>query len=229
MNVLRPTLLAAALLAAGAAHAADKREARTVAQFSAVMLAAPVRLEVVQGEAEGLVLEGDERSLADIESFVEGGVLKVRVKPSVRYFHGGKITGTLNVRRLERLSIHGSGDLHAARFDAKDFSVSIHGSGNLHIRALTASKLDAGIHGSGDIEVGGRAERFTLDIAGSGDVKAAELESRDVTVNIAGSGDARVWAREQLRVKIAGSGDVRYRGEPKVAPSILGSGTVKRL
>lgn len=229
MNALRRTLIAATLLAATAAHAADKRETRPATQFHAVWISAPVKLEVVQGDTEGLVLQGDERALADIESFVEGNVLKVRVKPGVRYFHGSRVTGTVNVRKLDSLSIHGSGDLHSARVAAQDFAVSIHGSGDVRIESLQAAKLDASIHGSGDLHVGGRAERFALAIAGSGDVRASDLESRDVSVTIAGSGDARVWASEQLQVKIAGSGDVRYRGEPRVSPAILGSGKVKRL
>ena len=230
MNALRRILLAsAALAAAGAVHAADTRENRPVTAFTAIMLAAPVKLELVQGEAEGLVLQGDARALADIESVVEGGVLKVRVKPGVRFLDGGRITGTVQVRQLESLAIHGSGDLNAAKLAARDFALSIHGSGDIRIGTLTATKLDAAIHGSGDIQLAGSAERFALRIAGSGDVKAADLESREVSVSIAGSGDARVWAREQLQVKIAGSGDVRYRGEPKVAPAILGSGTIKRL
>lgn len=229
MNVFRPLFLAAAFACTSVAHGADKRESRPVAAFHAVMLAAPVKLEVVQGDAEGLFLQGDERALADIESVVENGTLRIRVKPGVRHLEGGRITGTVNVRRLDSLSIHGSGDFDAGKLAATRLAVSIYGSGDVRIGELAATKLDVSIHGSGDIHVGGRAERFSLTIAGSGNVKAADLESREVAINIAGSGDARVWAGAQLQVRIAGSGDVRYRGEPKVQRTILGSGSVKRL
>jgi len=222
-------LLLAAAVAAPASHAAEVRQPRPAAGFHTVALSAPVKLQVVQGEAEGLVLEGEERDLADIESFVEAGVLRIRVKPGVHRFDGRRISGTVNARRLQGLSIQGSGDIGAQKLAAQDLAVSIAGSGDVRIGALTAARLDASISGSGDMEVAGRAERVAVKIAGSGDVRAAGLESRDVSVSIAGSGDAKVWASEQLQVRIAGSGDVRYRGEPRVTPSVVGSGTIKRL
>ena len=229
MNAFLRFLLVAAALWVPAAQAADTRQARPAAGFHAIALSAPVKLEVVQGDTEGLVLEGDEFLLADIESGVENGVLRIRVKPGVRYFDGRLVRGTVNARRIDGLSISGSGDIAAAKLATQDLAMSISGSGDLRIGALTATRVDANISGSGDIEMAGRAERLALKIAGSGDVRAAGLESREASVSIAGSGDARVWARDQLQVRIAGSGDVRYRGEPRVQPSILGSGTVKRL
>ena len=76
-------ILCAALalaLATGASQAADRRESRDVDGFSSVTLAAPVDMDIVQGDRESLVLEGDEADLARIETVVESGSLKIRTR-----------------------------------------------------------------------------------------------------------------------------------------------------
>ncbi len=53
-----------------AVPAADRRETRALTGFNAIGLAAPVKVDIVQGDAEGLVLEGDDVALADLETVV---------------------------------------------------------------------------------------------------------------------------------------------------------------
>jgi hypothetical protein len=207
---LRTRIPAALLMAAAlSAAAADSREARQVPGFNGISLAAPIRVEVTQGDSESLVLEGDAKALADIETVVENRLLKIRLKQGVRALWSSKVRAIVTARSIDQLAISGSGDIAAPQ--------------------LRGDSLKIAIAGSGDVSVGGTTGNLSTSISGSGDVKAERLEARSVTVSIAGSGDATVWARETLTVNIAGSGDVRYVGEPAVQKSILGSGSVKRL
>jgi putative autotransporter adhesin-like protein len=231
-RIAAPLALAIAFvsLAAGAADA--KRDTRTVSGFTSLSLAAPIKVELVQGDTESLVLEGDERALEEIETVVEKGALKIRTKnrswtsaPGL-----GKVRAYLTAKTIEGLAISGSGDIRTPSLKTAKLRISISGSGDVRIGSLEGADLDISVSGSGDVQIAaGKADTVTTSIAGSGDIKAGKLQARTAKVSIAGSGDAVVWAKESLNVSIVGSGDVRYYGDPKLQTSILGAGSVRRL
>jgi hypothetical protein len=201
------------LLAATLASGAERREARAATGFSAVNLSAPVNVNLVQGDTEGLVLEGDEAALADLETVVEQGALKIRKISRMDIPAMSKVRVTVNARVIEALRISGSGDITAARLHATTLKIAVSGSGDVR----------------GDVLAAGKADTLSTSIAGSGDVKVGKLAARTAKVSIAGSGDVVVWAREQLSVSLVGSGDVRFYGDPEVKRTIVGSGSVRRL
>ncbi|HEY4997930.1 MAG TPA: head GIN domain-containing protein [Usitatibacter sp.] len=231
MSTLRRIATPFALMAAFVAFAtlaADRRETRPVAGFTGIALAAPINVELVQGDTESLVLEGDEAALAELETVVEQGVLKIRTRLHFTLRSFSKVRARVGAKSIDALRISGSGDIAATKLHATDLKVAIGGSGDVRIGTLSASRLDISVAGSGDVVVGGKADTVSTSIAGSGDVKAGKLEARDARVSIAGSGDAAVWAKESLKVSILGSGDVRYYGDPSLTRSILGPGSVLR-
>jgi hypothetical protein len=215
--------------AALSASAAERRETRAVSGFTTVALAAPIKLQLTQGDSEGLVLEGEEAALADLESVVEQGVLKIRTRSRFATAGMSKVRGSLNVKAIDALRIAGSGDIDAGQLRAAQLKLAISGSGDIRIGALDASSVDVSVSGSGDVVIGGKADAVSTSIAGSGDVKAGKLEARQAKVSIAGSGDATLWAKDSLDVKIVGSGDVRYYGDPSLKKTIVGSGSVRRV
>ena len=230
MKISFRTLLA--FLAAGlalAAAAADKRENRAASGFHGVDMQAPMNLQIVQGEAEGLVLEGDEELLAEIEARVENGVLKIVLRQRINFVRASNLRGTLTAKRIDSVTLAGSGDITAAALRGDRVNASISGSGDLRVAEVEAGRMEAGISGSGTLRLAGKAPSASMRITGSGDIRAEALEARDVDVSIAGSGSARVWATSQLGVRITGAGEVRYRGEPRVERSILGAGSIGRL
>ncbi|HET6263967.1 MAG TPA: head GIN domain-containing protein [Usitatibacter sp.] len=191
--------------------AAAATQAREHSGFSAISLSAPVEVELILGDRESVVLEGDEQVLAVIETAVEQGALHIRRKPGTSGWNSlAPVRARVTARQIRALSVAGSGDIKAAQVSADSLAIAISGSGDVTIG-------------------GGKAQSLTVSIAGSGNVKAAKLDAQSVSVRISGSGDALVWARQSLAVKVAGSGDVTYYGDPAVAQSIAGSGSVRRL
>jgi hypothetical protein len=211
------------------AAAAQRHETRAVSGYHSVGLAAPIRVELVQGDAEGVVLDGDDDALADLETVVEDGSLKIRNKSNVSWANFSKVVAHVSVKSIDALASKGSGDIRAGALQCGDLKLSIAGSGDIRIDALSARDLHVSIAGSGDVLLAGKVNNVSTSIAGSGDMKAAKLESRESHVSIAGSGDALLWAHDAIDVSIVGSGDVRYYGDPKVKSSVLGSGSIKRV
>lgn len=231
MNTFRRIVAAFALMGAFVAFAAlgaDRRETRAVTGFTGLALSAPIHVELVQGDTEGLVLDGDEAALAELEATVEQGVLKIRTRSRVEPRGMARVRARLSAKSIDSLRIAGSGDIDAASLRCAALKLGVAGSGNVRIADLAASSLDVSIAGSGDVTVGGRADTVSTSIAGSGDLRAAKLEARDAKVTIAGSGDVAIWAKQSVNVKIVGSGDVLYYGDPAITRTILGSGSLRR-
>lgn len=226
---LPAALAVIAACATFAVAAADLRESRPVSGFSAIALSAPLKLELVQGDTETLVLEGDERALADLETSVENGALRIRTKSKFSAPWHSKVRAFVTARNIGALGISGSGDITTQALRSPSLKISIAGSGDIYIASLASTNLDVSVSGSGDVYVAGKSDGFETHIAGSGDVKAGKLETRAAKVSIAGSGDATVWAKDSLAVSIAGSGDVRYYGDPAIKKSIVGAGSVRRV
>jgi hypothetical protein len=214
IRIAAPAAVALAFLAL-AAHA-QRHETRPVSGFHAVSLSAPVNVEIVQGDTESLVLDGEEAMLANLETVVEDGALKIRDKSVSHWtWHVDHVVARVTLKNVDAIATKGSGDIKAAALRTDGIHVSIAGSGDVFIGTLTAKRLDVSIAGSGDMLVGGRADQVHTSIAGSGDMKAGGLQSRVSNISIAGSGDAMLWASEAISVSIVGSGDVRYYGDAR--------------
>jgi hypothetical protein len=195
------------------AATATRTETRNLTGFTGLSVAAPIEVELTLGERESVVLEGDEEMLAKLETYVENGSLHIRRKredPDWKFGRKQEMRARITAKRIDAISIAGSGDVHAAKLSGDSLSLSISGSGDIAVD-------------------GGKVGQLAVSIAGSGDVKAVKLDAQAVSVHISGSGNAFVWARQSLAVQVAGSGDVRYYGDPAVSRSVVGSGSVKRL
>ena len=213
------TATLALLAACGATFslAADKVvEPRNVGAFTSIALAAPLRVDLVLGDTDSVVLEGKADRLAMIETTVEGGSLKIRRRKDAATWNwswgwnDAEVRARVTARSIDALGIAGSGDIRAPE--------------------LRGASLKLSVAGSGDIVIGGgKVADLAVSIAGSGDVMTAKLEAQRAKVSISGSGDATVWARETLSVSVAGSGDVRYYGDPALSRSIVGSGDITRI
>jgi hypothetical protein len=220
------TLLAAAT--AFGAQAAE-RQARPVSGFSGISLAAPMKMELVQGDTESLALEGDAEALANIETVVENGTLMIRSRSRWSFGKAPQIRAFVTAKSIESLRISGSGDIATPSLRSNALKLSISGSGDIRIGTLAAASLDVSVSGSGDITVAGKTDSISAGISGAGDVKAGKLETRTGKVSIAGAGDVTVWTKESLTVKISGAGDVRYFGDPALTKSVAGVGSVRRV
>jgi hypothetical protein len=204
-------------------------EERSVSGYHGIGLSAPADVEIVQGSTEGATITADDNVLPRLETVVENGILKIRLREGEGYTTHTKIRVVVRAKAMDHIAVAGSGDVHAKTLDTPQLKVSIAGSGDVSLPALATRLLAAHVSGSGDFSAAGRADAFEAHVAGSGDVKAMHLETDTADVSIAGSSDVSIWVKKSLKVSVAGSGDLRYYGDPDVRRSVVGSGDIKRL
>ena len=84
---------------------------------------------------------------------------------------------TIGKVRGARLSVQGSGDIHAREING-NLSISIQGSGDIDVSHGEVQMLQVSVMGSGDATFGGNATDADLSVMGSGDVDVHSVTNR---------------------------------------------------
>jgi hypothetical protein len=229
-------LLCGALLIAAPAWAETvkgngvvRTQVRTASGFTGVALGINARVELRQGDAEGVTVDADENLLPLIQTVVKDGTLEIRPARRNLSLQSSAIRLVVQARRIDSLALGGSGSITADALRAGKLALEIGGSGLIDLRHVQAEQVKVEIGGSGNMKLAGSARRLDVSIGGSGDIAAPDFIADKVAVAVGGSGDAQVAARTSLDVTIAGSGSVDYSGDPQVSQTIVGVGRVKRV
>jgi hypothetical protein len=218
--VFRPTV-------DGSGNAAT--EDRQVGDVTAVVLSGVGDLTVVQGEVPGLSVTADDNILPLIETETSGRKLTISTKSHYNLRPKTKITYTLTVPKLEKVTVSGAGNVKAEKLTADNLTFTLSGAGNMTLREVTCKTLTVTLSGAGNATVSGTAEKVTATISGAGDIDAAALKAASVEVKVSGAGDATVWATDELKARVSGAGSIKYKGTPKVEQKVSGAGSIKPM
>lgn len=193
-----------------------------VSGFEAVTLAGNGLIILSQGQSEALTIEADDNILPHIETQVRNGVLIIGYDDqdwNTFYRPSQPIRFNLTVKDLTALNVSGSGEIRGANITTDRLELNLSGSGHVAIESLEATDLTVDVSGSGEIDLAGRVDRQTVELAGMGAYRAGDLDSRVTRVTVSGSGQATVWAQERLTIDVSGSGQVNYYGDPSIIQS----------
>lgn len=203
-------------------------EEKNVRNFHAVSISVPGKIQVRQGEREGVQIETDDNIQAEMETVVEGETLKIRMKQKDTYPKTRHLNVTVYVKHLDELALESSGSVRSDKIVSHDLRLRVGGSGDVTIAELKTETLKVSIGGSGSFSARGVAPQISAAIGGSGKLDMRHLAAKDVRIGIGGSGKVETWVTDNLSVSIGGSGHVNYYGDPRVSKSIGGSGKVTR-
>lgn len=212
---------------------AQQREVRKVSDFTGIGLQISADIYLSQASDYKVEIEADADYLENIETVVEGDMLKIKTKSHFNFsFHDKKVKIYISMPTINKLNISGSGDIIAQTpIKTENLESKISGSGNVKIENLSVKSLNLSISGSGDINIAGTdvAESASYSISGSGDIDNQNLQCKKVEIQVSGSGDIRVWAVDELNARVSGSGDVYYKGRPMVDAKTSGSGGIHHI
>ncbi|MEJ7694248.1 head GIN domain-containing protein [Daejeonella sp.] len=207
-------------------------ETRNVSGFTGITSAGSYNVTITMGNTESLRLEGDAEQIAEIETVVEGGVLKISTKKrtgSSWNNWNSKVNIYVNAKSLKSITLSGSGDIDVKGVvKSTDVSTVLSGSGSIEL-AMAATNYSATISGSGRIKASGHADNAKITVAGSGDFEGNGLRTNVTSAKVSGSGDISVNADKTLEAAMSGSGNIRYSGSANVKSSKSGSGRISKL
>lgn len=207
------------------------KSTREASGFTKVQSNISGNVYVKTGSGFSVEVEGNQNILDILETKVDGGVLKIQLKPNTSVYDYKTLNVYVTAPVYDGLVVNGSGNLIAdGALSGNSIDLAVNGSGDLNVKTLNYHQLEAAVSGSGDIKVdGGSADEVSLSVVGSGDLNAAALQARESKAEVTGSGDITCQASGTLAAKIVGSGDIRYKGNPSVSSKVVGSGDVSKI
>jgi len=212
-------------------HGPVVTENRTVSGFTSISFGVPGDMYYTQDSVYKMEIQAQENILREIETYMSGNELKIRVRNHVHLRPGEDIRIVIHAPLVTGLALTGSGNLkvlQAYRPSTAKFNVS--GSGTMTINQLETNNIDATVSGSGELLVlNGISKQEEATISGSGEIDLLGIISNKANTHISGSGSVKLHVTQELNNKISGSGKVYYRGSPVVNSTISGSGRVVRL
>ena len=207
-------------------------ETRNVSGFSGISSAGSYNVIITMGNTESLKLEGDAEQIAEIETVVEEGILKIRNKKRSGSWNrnwNGKVNVYVNAKALKSITLSGSGDIDVKGVvKSADVTTTLSGSGSISL-TVDAKNYAATISGSGEIEVKGKTENAKINVNGSGDFEGDGLRTSVASARVSGSGDISINADKALDAAMSGSGNIRYGGNANVKSTKSGSGRISKL
>ena len=182
---------------------------------------------IQQGSEESLTIEAPRDYLRYVTTKVENGILIVGTR---RGFIGSpvdRVTFTLTVKDLNKISLSGAGAIKILGLDTDQLEVNLTGAGSVEIDNLTAESLKVNLTSAGAIVAAGAVDEQEVNISGVGSYEAGDLRSDKASILLTGAGSAVVWVESTLDVNVTGVGSVSYFGEnPKVTQNVSGLGSI---
>jgi hypothetical protein len=204
-------------------------EKRDVKGFDIIQLGITGKLEIIQGEEEGLEVSAEDNLLSRITTVVRGKTLEIGTPSNVTIEPTKEIIFTLQVKNLSAIYTSSLGSIHASQLSADKIEIGVSSLGNIEISDLKATDLLVRISSIGNITLAGTVATQDVQISSRGNYTASDLQSQSANVSISSSGNAKIWVVKDLSVQISSSGNVDYYGSPQVATKISSSGKVNAL
>lgn len=209
----------------------NAQERSAIKNFHSIANAGAVEVFVKMGTTESFKIEGAEEDLDRIETIVQNGILKIRIKRDFNNWNVAlnSVKVYITAVKLDALLQSGSGSIVLdGEMSSASANIQLSGSGSISA-AMDTQSAKVSLSGSGLITLAGKVGDLNITMAGSGDVRAEELLAENSKIKIAGNGIAYVQVSESINAKMVGPGAVKYLGNPAITTSKLGAGSVSKL
>jgi Putative auto-transporter adhesin, head GIN domain len=202
---------------------------RSVGSFTGIAASDIVSVEIQNGDATLVEVEGDDNVVDDIYTTVRNGVLEIRFRSGFRRFTNVHAKVYVTAPIINTVTSSGVGSIKANGIlrDVERIRFSLSGAGNITAE-VDAPNIAAGISGVGSIKLSGRTQNYTASVSGPGHIKSFDLLTENATAEVSGVGSIHVHASIKLKAVVSGVGGVRYRGGAAVEQTVSGVGSVKR-
>ena len=195
---------------------AHGEETRSVTGFERIELLGSLDVKYMQGDSFSVKVDAPVEVIIDVETRVEGNVLKVNMKGDGNWINFG-VTDSRNVTVYVTspdflgITLRGSGDFECQRLlDTDRLDIVLNGSGDIRFDDVICDRIDVSLVGSGDVDVKNvKTLASSVNLIGSGDIKMAFDDSGTVESNLTGSGDITLSGYvKEYRSNVRGSGDM---------------------
>ena len=191
---------------AGTGSGVAATQARSVPSFTGVDLAGANNVIVQVGARQSVVVHADSNLLGRVTTRVRSGELVIGTTPGSLSAKSPMFVA-VSAPSLDRLRLHGAGNISVAGINSRTLTVALPGSGN--------------------VDAAGTTTKLRVTISGEGTAQLRQLIADDAKAAVSGDGTIMLTATDRLTASISGTGAILYGGNPPhVAQRVTGSGAI---
>ena len=201
-----------------------EKQTRQTNSFNAINVGGDFEVEISQGP-QNVVVEADDNIINEIETHVNDGELKIRLRDiDVSDAHMRIMISTPDIRAIKSSA--------SANIEAKDLR-----SGKLLLDASSGSVIHAAVDApemkletssGGELTVSGRTKNIHADASSGGTIDAKSLLSEHTNAQASSGGTVRIHASVSLDAKANSGGVIKYTGNPSVTQNTGSGGEVEK-
>jgi hypothetical protein len=208
------------------ASALAKAEDRSVPEFDSVHVCCGMRATIAIGPRQPVHLEGDEESLAAVETIVESGELTIRFRPGRRESGSHEVRVSIQTPALRGVSGSGGSIIDAAFTRGSDSEIQASGGSEIQVRGVDAARLSIQASGGSILTVAGSADVLHLQLSGGSQLHGKDLTVKDLDIQGSGGSQANLRASGKIRGGLSGGSELHARGGASTRVSTSGGSSV---
>jgi hypothetical protein len=210
---------------------------RTLGNFNAIRVSSTIDLYLTQSSSNQVAVSAsDEETRDQIETFVEGNTLVVRLKSNNSWFkwknwENKKVKAYVSVKDLNALTASGATTVHlVSKISAPKLNIKLSGASDLkgdiesqniqlnvsgasnYKGQLTANAFIFEASGASVVELAGNVNDLSMDVSGASSVKMYNLIAKGAIVDASGASSVNIHVTELLKVHATGASSIKYKG-----------------
>lgn len=194
-------------------------EVRTVDHFKGISASTGINVYISQGSTEHVEVVSSQKTIKDIRTKVEGGILKIyyQHKDGFHWF-SMHINRTMKVyvtaTQLESISSSSGSDIFGqTHINAPDLQLNASSGSDMRLD-VTSTRLNIDVSSGAGAELKGSATNFNGSASSGANIKGLELVTDSSTVSASSGGNVKVTVKKMLKATASSGGDISYKGNP---------------
>jgi hypothetical protein len=186
-------------------------ETRPVGDFTGIRTSSVVHVEISQGDACAVTVEGPADKIKDLKTEVNDGILSVS---GANESDENDIKVKVTVKNLRLIDMSGASNTSSVNKITTD-TLQIIGSGAAEIKLdVQATTIKSVLSGASVLRISGNTSRIEGVLSGASQLKAYTLMADKVMVTTSGASSAHVSASSSLTAASSGASEIHYQGNP---------------
>jgi hypothetical protein len=204
---------------------------QSVSSFTRLHLSVRGTVELVQGDEEKVLIEGDDNLLDYLLVTNAGRTLYVTTEDKLRSPAYTQLRVRVYLRQLDQLDVAGQGDVHCATalVVPGPLTVKVQSEGNTDLH-LETGVLTLNAACQGRLTLRGTVGEANIKTTSQGDLDASELRAGQLKLRNMSEGNVELFATDTIAIQHLGQGYVHYAGPARLTDvRQYGEGEVKHV
>ena len=195
-------------------------QVRNVEGFKGIEVSTGVAVYLSQGSTEHVEVVCSEKSMPQLKTIVEDGILKIYFNQHSTGFnwfskHTNRVLKVyVTAKTLESLSASSGSDLYGQTRISSP-KLDLHSSSGAEIRLdLQTADLKCEVSSGAGVQLKGTATHFMGSASSGAGIKALDLVTDSSDVSASSGGDIKLTVNKNLKAEASSGGDISYKGNP---------------